>query len=206
LNDAQYYSLRLTGTWLDRMLEVYGDAIEGESQLGAIRDKDGNLIQEATSAATNSPTVFTLGFRLDWTDDYLDPRRGIRYQLSRWWTNNDDLRDPEYYQLEHNLTGYIPVGKRSTVVLNYFQSDANVTRQGETDFATVEAEQGLDCSDPGLTSRNRRSVPRLLIISLPIIPMVRQKAWAAGVGCAPTLRAVSKVHIPSSLVLNFVRI
>lgn len=152
LQDAQYYSMRLTGTWLDRMLEVYGGAIEGESRLSAIRDNDGNLIQTASNAATNSPTVYTLGLRLDWTDDYLDPRSGVRYQLARWWTNNDDIRDPEYYQVEHNLTGYIPVGKRSTVVLNYFQSDAHVTRQGETDFATVESEQGLNCSDPGLTA------------------------------------------------------
>lgn len=151
LHDAEYYSLRLTGTWLERMLEIYGGAIDGESRLGAIRDNEGNLIQEASNAAVRSPTVYTLGLRLDWTDDYLDPRRGVRYQLSRWWTSNADTRDPEYYQMEHNLTGYIPIGKRSTVVLNYFQSDANVTRQGEMDFATVEAQQGLNCSDPALS-------------------------------------------------------
>jgi len=155
LNDTEYYSMRLTGTWLDRMLEVYGGAIEGESRLGAIRDNDGNLILNTSNAVTDSPTVYNLGFRLDWTDDYLDPRRGVRYQLARWWTDNDDLSDPEYYQLEHNLTGYIPIGKRSTIALNYFQSDAHVTRQGETNFATVEAEQGLNCSDPGLTAEQQ---------------------------------------------------
>jgi len=162
LKDSVYYSMRLTGTWFDRMLEVYGGALEGQSNLDAIRDNDGNLIQEAINADENSSTVYTLGLRLDWTDDYLDPRRGIRYQLARWWTDNDDTRDPDFYQLEHNLTGYIPVGKRSTVVLNYFQSDAHVTRQGETNFAVVEAQQGLNCSDPGLTAEEQAQCTQVI--------------------------------------------
>lgn len=46
----------------------------------------------------------------------------------------------------------MPIGKRSTWVFNYFQADAHVTRLGETNFAAVEAQQGLNCSDPGLTA------------------------------------------------------
>ena len=155
LKDNDYYAARLTGTWWERRVEVYGGALDGRSHLEAIRDKDGNIIQTTSGAAQDSSTLFTLGVRLDWTDDYVDPRRGVRYQLSRWWANNDDPLTAEYYQIEHNLTGYIPVGKRSTWVFNYFQADAHVTRMGESDFATIEAQQGLNCSDPTLTAEQQ---------------------------------------------------
>ncbi len=152
LRDNDFYGTRLTGTWFDRMFEVYGGALDGTTKLGAIRDRDGNLIQDTAGAKADSSTIFTAGVRLDWTDDYLDPRQGIRYQLSRWWTEQNNPTRSEYYQLEHNLTGYIPIGSRSSWVWNYFQADAHVTRQGTTDFATVEAEQGLNCSDASLSS------------------------------------------------------
>ncbi len=146
LHDNDFYAARLTGTWFDRMLEVYGGALDGRSHLAAIRDKDGNIIQSTSNATENNSTLFTLGLRLDWSDDYLDPRQGARYQLSRWWSNSQDALAADYYQIDHNLTGYIPIGKRSTWVVNYFQADAHVTRQGATDFATVEAQLGLNCS------------------------------------------------------------
>lgn len=152
LTDYNSYAARLTGTWFNRMLEVYGGMLDGRSRLVAIRDKDGNIIQTTDGAIQDSSTLYTLGLRLDWTDDYLDPRHGVRYQLSRWWSSSDNAQAADYYQIEHNLTGYVPMGKRSTWVLNYFQADAHVTRLGETNFATVEAQQGLNCSDPGLTA------------------------------------------------------
>jgi len=152
LTDNDYSAARLTGTWFDRRLEVYGGALNGRNHLEAIRDKDGNIIQQTSDATQDSSTLYTVGMRLDWTDDYQDPRHGVRYQLSRWWSNTDNALTAEYYQIEHNLTGYVPMGKRSAWVFNYFQADAHVTRQGATDFATVESQQGLNCSDPGLSA------------------------------------------------------
>jgi hypothetical protein len=152
LTDNDYSAARLTGTWFDRRLEVYGGALNGRNHLESIRDKDSNIIQLTSDATQDSSTLYTVGMRLDWTDDYQDPRHGVRYQLSRWWSNTDNALTAEYYQIEHNLTGYLPMGKRSTWVFNYFQADAHVTRQGATDFATVESQQGLNCSDPGLSA------------------------------------------------------
>jgi hypothetical protein len=57
--------------------------------------------------------------------------------------------------MEYNATAYFPLGKRSTWLLNYFRSDAHVTRQGETDPAAIEDQQGLDCSDPSLTPQQQ---------------------------------------------------
>ena len=66
------------GAYFNNIYDTHSDVI-GFVLGGTIRDNDGHLIQEASNAVTNNPTVFTLGFRLDWTDDYLDPRRGVRY-------------------------------------------------------------------------------------------------------------------------------
>ena len=155
LRDNEFYGMRLTGSWFERMFEIYGGALDGSTQLAAIRDRDGNLIQDTTGATVDSSTIFTAGLRFDWTDDYQDPRRGIRYQISRWWTEDDNPTCSEYYQIEHNLTGYIPMGRRSSWVWNFFKADAHVTRQGTTDFATVEAEQGLDCDNPALSAEQQ---------------------------------------------------
>lgn len=149
--DNDYSAVRLTATFYDRMFELNAAALNGKGTLVRIRDKDGNLIQDANGASDNKYTVYTLGMVFDWTDDYQDPRRGVRYQLSRWWRDEAFTNSSDFYQIEHNLTGYIPFGKRSTWVFNYFRADAHVTRQGSTDFSTVEADQGLNCSDSALS-------------------------------------------------------
>ena len=37
---------------------------------------------------------------------------------------------PDFYVQDYNLTGYVPLGRRSTWAFNYFRSDAHVERQG----------------------------------------------------------------------------
>jgi len=152
IKDNEFYGLRLTGTWYERMLELYGGVLSSKTNLAEIRNKDGQVIQVANNADDNSSTLYTLGFRFDLTDDYQDPRRGFRYQVSRWWDDRSGQQTSKFYQTEHNITGYIPIGKRSTIALNAFKADATVTRLGETDFSTIESQQGLNCSDASLSS------------------------------------------------------
>lgn len=149
--DNDYLSVRLTATFLERMLEVNAAALNGKASLKRIRDRDGALIQETVGGSRVDYNVYTVGLLLDRTDDYLDPRQGVRYQVSRWWHDESEATGSDFYQVEHNLTGYIPFGKRSTWAFNYFRANAHVTRQGITDFAAVEAQQGLDCSNSSLT-------------------------------------------------------
>jgi outer membrane protein assembly factor BamA len=75
--------------------------------------------------------------------------------VGRWWSPPASDNDPDFYRMEYNATAYFPLGKRSTWLLNYFRSDAHVTRQGETDPAAIEDQQGLDCSDPSLTPQQQ---------------------------------------------------
>ena len=146
LDHAVFGGARLTYTMYDRRVEFYGVLYKNESRLAAIRDSDGNLIQSTFNSETRTSDTYTYGMRLDLTDDYIDPRRGIRVETSLWHTppSNDD--SPDFDIVELNLTGYIPMGSRNTLALNYFQADTRVNRQGETDPAAVEDKLGLDCS------------------------------------------------------------
>ena len=157
LDNALFYGSRLTYTLDDRRLEFYGLLFDNESTPGAIRNPDGSLIQSADDAETSTSRSYTLGLRLDYTDDYSDPRRGIRFEGSFWHSPPEDNDAPDYNIIDVNLTGYIPMADVDTLVLNYFQADTDVNRKGETDPAVVQATTGFDCSSPALTPAEQQS-------------------------------------------------
>jgi len=146
LDSATFTGTRLTYTTFERRLEFYGVLYNNRSKLSAIRDRDGNLIQSTIDSQENRSKTYSYGIRLDLTDDYIDPRRGIRAETSLWHTPPDNDDSPDYDIVELNLTGYIPVGSRHTLAMNYFHADTHVNRPGQTDPSKVEADLGLDCS------------------------------------------------------------
>jgi hypothetical protein len=48
--------------------------------------------------------------------------------------------------MEYSASVFLPLGRRSTWVFNYFRSDAHVLRQGTTNRDDVKLQQNLDCS------------------------------------------------------------
>ena len=143
--DTTFYGGRLTATFFDRRFEVYGAYYEGAMQLKSIRDKDGSVIVEAQNTSRERGQHTLYGTRLDLTDDYADPRRGLRLDVTRSQTPAADS-GPDFYVIDYNTTAYIPLGTRSTWAFNYLRSDAVVLRTGETDPAKLASQQGLDCS------------------------------------------------------------
>lgn len=146
LDRNDFTGARLTWTLFDRRLEFYGLVYSNEARLAAIRDRDGNLIQTTIDSELNRSQSYTYGVRFDLTDDYVDPRRGMRVESSLWHAPPDNDDSPDYDIIELNLTGYVPIGKRNTIALNYFQADSRVNRTGQTDPAMVESSLGLDCT------------------------------------------------------------
>jgi outer membrane protein assembly factor BamA len=146
LNRSDFTGARLTYTMFDRRVEFYGLFFNNETRLAAIRDRDGNLIQSAINSQLNKSNSYTYGLRLDLTDDYADPRRGLRIESSLWHSPPSNSDDPDFDIVELSLTGYLPVGKRDTLAINYFQADTLVDRQGQTNPLTVESDLGLNCS------------------------------------------------------------
>jgi hypothetical protein len=145
LGDLQYYGGRMTATFLDRRVEFFGAMYEGGGKLESVRDKDGNVIIEAQNASRERNRTILLGTRFDLTDDYGDPRRGVRLEITRSLSPPRDS-GPDFYVMDYSTTGYIPLGRRSTWAFNYLRSDAVVERQGETDRATLENTMDLQCS------------------------------------------------------------
>jgi len=155
LSDTVYYGGRLTATFFDRHFELYGGWYRGASQLDSIRDKDGNLIIDAQDADREWVKTTMIGTRLDFTDDYADPRRGVRINISRFSTPPSDS-GPDFYVMDYSLAFYLPVGKWSTWAFNYLRSDATVKQIGETDPVNLQQQQGINCSDPSLTAEQQQ--------------------------------------------------
>jgi len=145
LGDMEYYGGRLTATFFDRRFEVYGAIYSGSSKLESIRDNNGNVIIQSQDPHKSTGHTTLVGTRLDLTDDYTDPRRGIRFDVTRTQSSAAEL-DPNYYIMDYNTSAYVPLGRRSTWAFNFLRSDAVVIRQGETDPLKLQQQQGIICS------------------------------------------------------------
>lgn len=150
IDNFETYGGRLTATFFERRFEVYGGWYEAASKLRSIRDKDGTIIVAVQDGARQRSQTTLLGTRFDLTDDYGDPRRGVRLDISRYATPPSDS-GPDFSVLDYNLTAYLPFGSRNTWVFNFLRSDALVSRQGETDPAKIQQQSGINCADPALT-------------------------------------------------------
>lgn len=150
-NNYGFAGGRLTATFADRRFEVYGGGYKIGSELDKVLDQNMNTLLEVEGSPRWRASVYGLGVRGDLTDDYYDPRKGFRLDVSRWWSPPARSSDPDFYRMEYNASAYLPLGKRSTWVFNYFRSDAHVDRKGETNPLDIMNEQGLNCGDPTLT-------------------------------------------------------
>lgn len=146
LGNMTVFGNRLTGTFLDRRVEVYGGNYSFAAQIERVRDSNRNVVLDVADPQMNRRSVTVFGGRFDLTDDYADPRRGGRLEISRWYSPPKDSGDPDFYFTEYNASFYVPMGQRSTLAFNYFRSDAHVTRPGATDPAVVAQSLGLDCA------------------------------------------------------------
>jgi hypothetical protein len=155
-NNYGFAGGRLTSTFFDRRFEIYGGGYKIGSELNKVLDQQKNTIIDIEGSPKWRTSVYGLGVRGDLTDDYYDPRKGFRLDVSRWWSPPASSSEPDYFRIEYNAAAYFPLGKRSTWVFNYFRSDAHVERKGVTDPSVIEKQQGLNCGDPTLTPQEKR--------------------------------------------------
>ena len=134
-------------TFFDRRLNFLYQHSDHEYRVEAIRDHNGELITDLDEPYRGKESNDTFGISVDLTDDYLDPLQGARFSIYYQDQPADDADDPEFYVLTYNMQLYLPMLMTDTLVLNYYQSDAHVTKKGNTNPADIRAELGLNC-DP----------------------------------------------------------
>ena len=133
-------------TLFDRRLEMFAGTYKQEAGITTIRDSKGVLIQEFPDAYISKSESTVMGIRLDFTDDYQDPKKGIRAEATLRPNPPDKAGiDPEFSVLNKSLSFYIPIGDDHTWAFNFFTSDAQVSKEGETDPTAIRAELGLGC-------------------------------------------------------------
>ena len=143
---ANELTAELNLAFYERRLNLYYLHTDFEYQVDAIRDYNGALITRLGEPFRNSGSSDRYRISVDLTDDYLDPRKGFRVDMAYQNHNANSVNEPDFYTLDYNLLGYIPVGRLDTLALNYYQSDAHVKRQGNTDSSSIRTEINANCA------------------------------------------------------------
>ncbi|MDH5301575.1 MAG: hypothetical protein OEW58_09460 [Gammaproteobacteria bacterium] len=142
--EGQYLLGQVTLSFYQRRYEAFLRALGGKERLHAILDADGNAFADVDSSWNHSSAYF-IGGSVDWTDDRLDPREGLRLETSFKLPEEESSRNTEFMVADVNYTHFVPMRQWDTLVFNLYGSHALVTRKGETDKAAVQAEFNLGC-------------------------------------------------------------
>ena len=135
---------QLTLNFYERMFEFYIRGTTDKNQVKSIYDKDGTAFANVDTSEFSSSS-FDYGILLDFTDHRYDPRKGFRLEgLVKNPKSEDDYLS-SYYITDINFTGYIPVGKLSSLAFNYYMSDAHIIDQESTNYNELKQNIGLNC-------------------------------------------------------------
>jgi outer membrane protein assembly factor BamA len=144
----EYNAIRLTSTFWERRLEAYLESLQDEPRIRRFRDSSGTVISSFAEPLSIYETFTTGNVRLDLTDDYVDPRRGIRLDAQYRDVPRADPTQPDAYVVTAQAQGYVPLGRISTLALMAFQSDAYVRKPGLTDLNALNLRNNQNCA-PG---------------------------------------------------------
>ena len=145
-NYWEYDAPTLKLTLYDRMLEL---GLGRSKQKGRFEKfvapdsddltKQGDTITEFDPALeVNFGEKIEFSARIDYTDDYRDPRKGVRNILYLDRQTASSSSEPSFDVITNDLQFYIPFLEKSTLVLNLTFSDANVRKEGETDLEVLK--------------------------------------------------------------------
>lgn len=139
-------NIGLNFTFYDRRLNFNYSYRQFENKIDAIRDNDGGLITQYSKPFFTSGDSEKFSALFDFTDDYLDARKGVRLEMSYQEHKANTVKEPDYYTIDLNLLGYIPVNDTDTLVLNHYQSSAHVRRKGDINPTNIRAELNSNCA------------------------------------------------------------
>ncbi len=137
---------KLTLSFYDRMLEFYAIYRDQKARIINVKDPDGNILADLSEPFISKSASKHIGVVIDYTDDRVNPKKGIRFSSEYKSSDKKSDSDPEYYTIDNSLSFYVPVSKPITLAFNVFLSDAHVTKAGETDPDVIREDLGLNCN------------------------------------------------------------
>ncbi len=147
----------------ERRVELSVKYTRTEATIDKILDKNENVQTEFDSPSPQTTAETTSSFILDYTDDFLDPRKGVRLELQRSNSPPTNGDDSDYFVINKKLNIYIPVGDHSVWAFHAMTSDAEVTKTGVTDADEIADELGLSCSYAACTQDEKNLIDRKIV-------------------------------------------
>ena len=151
ISNSTNYGGQLYLTFDERKYELNLYRYQHISQIDRIRDTDGDILFEIDDPEESVGTTTGLSVAVDLTDDRHDPRKGFRINISSDLPDDSDEDEVNYYAVDVNTTVYFPILSCSTLVFNFFKSDAYVLEKGETDRNKIAEEYSISPCLPGDT-------------------------------------------------------
>ena len=137
-------TINLQSQFYNQHLEIQIGYSSGGTEISNIFDADENQFSNIQSPL-RTWVDNTIGAQLDLTDNHLEPREGIRFELLHNATDYglSDLSDYDVNSV--NFTTYIPFSGSDTLLINAFQSRSYISEQGLTDENAFRNKFGLGC-------------------------------------------------------------
>ena len=137
-------TINLQSQFYNQHLEIQIGYSSGGTEVSKIFDADENQFSNIQSPL-RTWVDNTIGAQIDLTDNHLEPREGIRFELLHNATDYglSDLSDYDVNSM--NFTTYIPFLGSDTLLINAFQSRSYISDQGLTDENAFRNKFGLGC-------------------------------------------------------------
>jgi len=137
-------SVNLQSQSYNQHLEIQIGYSSGEAIISKIFDNDENQFSNIQSP-TRTWIDHTIGTQIDFTDNHLEPREGLRFELLHNSTNYGPSELSDYYVNSMNLTTYIPFFGSDTLLINAFQSRSYISEHGLTEENSLSNKFNLNC-------------------------------------------------------------
>jgi hypothetical protein len=159
--EESFWNLKLS--LFERRLELFVERTDIEATLEKILDNKGDVQSEFDDPSPQVTETTTTGLIFDYTDDYMDARKGVRLKVKRSNTPPTSNEASDFFVIDKEVEIYIPVGNYSVLAVHALYSDAEVSKTGITDPDKIANELGLLCRYDSCSQNEKNLIDRIIV-------------------------------------------